>query len=311
MSIADRSSPKPARGRRRRSLLVLAVAALVVVPAAISWACGPNRAIQLDRISYTPGQTVNVSGANFDVGASVDINVDGVGVTSTTVSGTGNISASFPAPSALGTHTVNTSGTDQNGQALAGTGNSVTFTVVAPSSSGGGGNPSSPGSSAGSGSGSGSSTPGTTSGRTGSGAGDNSRSVPGGERFGRAGGGGGGGGGANAGVNTTEGVIDTAGTTAFAGSVPRTTRAEVAARVTGDRGAASGARPSERSAAADLWSGLSSSNNPSLMSEADEPGDAGTGAGLVWALALLGAGALALLGLGAAEAQRRRKVPTR
>ena len=314
-TAAGKHPSRLSRGQRLRAFLVLAVATSLVVPVAISWACGPNRAIQLDRITYTPGQTVHVTGANFESGAAVTIKVNGSPAVQVNVNSTGNLSASFSAPSSPGTHVVTTDGVDANGQALAGTGNSVTLTVAAPRTPAGGGSTG------------GGSTPGTAPqrpgvaapapGRTSGGAngrrarGGNSRSVSGGEQLRRAvarrap---------ANAGINTTEGVITTrGGTTSFAGSVPRSTRVAVAARAAGrdaKRGGAKAAarRPSERSASADLWSGIASSKNPSLMpGSGSVSSTGGGGSGVLLALALLGAGSLALVGVGVAEARRRRK----
>jgi len=142
--------------------------------------------------------------------------------------------------------------------------------------------------------------------------GGNSRTVSGGER--RSGSSSGGGGerarsGAGAPVNTSEGLIKSAGTTAFAGSVTRQARVKA---VTGgpsrSKSKGTSTRPSERSAGADLWSGLASGKNPSLIAGANENRAPSTakGAGLAVALGLLGVGFLTLLGLGVAEAQRRR-----
>ena len=319
MRTAGKSSAMLASGSRSRALLVLAVAAALLVPVAISWACGPNRSVQTDRVTYEPGKTVRVSGANFKEGATVDIKVDGRTVTTTQVSATGNISASFTAPTAPGTYVVTTDGIDpETGQALAGTGNSMTFTVAAaPAQAPSRGGPSSSPGTAPQRPSTVAPAPGRTSGgRAPSGSGDTSRSVSGGEQLRReaarrAP--------ANAGINTTEGVIRAQGTTSFAGSVPRATRAAVAAQAdgrrsarAGDRGAGKTAVPSEGSAASDAWSGLG--RNPSLVPGSNDPGlseETGGGSMLTWALALLGLGALVLAGLGVAEVQRRRKVPVR
>ena len=313
MKIAWKSSSKLRAGSRLPVFLVIAVAASCVVPVAISWACGPNRSIQTDRDDYSPGQTVHVTGANFEEGAEVEVKLNGTTVANATVSATGNISASFPAPSTAGTYALRTDGVDSRGQALAGAGNTITFTVTAPAQSPSGGR-----------SGSSPATspqrpttvapaPGRTSGgRARSGSGDTSRSVSGGEQLrreaaGRAP--------TNAGVNTTEGVIRAQGTTSFAGSVPRATRVAVAARAdgrsparAGERGSAKAAVPSEGTAASEGWSGLGKS--PSLVPGPTDPGvaETGGGSGLTWALALLGIGALVLAGVGVAEVQRRRKV---
>jgi hypothetical protein len=306
------ASEKPAGPvRRRRALLVMAVAVMMIVPAAIAWACGPNRAVQLDRFAYPPGATVTVSGSNFEVGATIDILVNGGTVTSTTVSGAGNIFASFAAPSTPGSYTLTTAGVDSTGQALAGTGNAQTFSVAAaPTTSGGGGggnNPApSPGTSPKQTTGNSQVAPGSTSGRSGgSGGGANGRSVSSGEHVGRA---------AHP-VNTTEGVITTAGTTAFAGSVTRQTRVAVATKAASKSARKHGASstkagtPSERSAGADLWSGVSSRGGASLIPPAAQS-TSGGGSGPALAFGLLAVGALMLGGLGVAEVRRRRKAPT-
>lgn len=127
------ASSRIAVNGRSRALIALAVAALVAIPAATAWACGPNRAVTLDKFSYSPGATVYVTGLNFPPGAHVTINVDGTAAATANVSDDGSFSTSFTAPRAAGTHVVTTEGTDQQGQPLPGTGNAVTFTVVAPS----------------------------------------------------------------------------------------------------------------------------------------------------------------------------------
>ncbi|MDQ3147061.1 MAG: hypothetical protein M3R01_09060, partial [Actinomycetota bacterium] len=81
--------------RRRRALVLLAVAGLLLIPAAISGASGPNRAIELDKVTYGPDDAVEVTGANFDVDATVQIKVDGSPVATATVTKTGNIATSF------------------------------------------------------------------------------------------------------------------------------------------------------------------------------------------------------------------------
>jgi len=306
--------------RRRRALVLLAVAGLLLIPAAISWACGPNRAIELDKVTYGPDDAVEVSGANFDNGATVDIKVDGSTVVTTTVDGTGHIATSFRAPSSPGTYAVRTDGVNTWGQALEGTGNTRMLSVAAEpgrapgGGTGGGRTPGTSGPETGSEEGA---APRRTSGADGKGGtGDNQRSATGGERIGRAPANGGvrtdARAPADSGVNTTEGAITTGGTTAFAGSVTQATRADVAERATGGgpTGGSPSPAPSERSAGADLWSGLGSGENPSLV-----PGnDAGlaapdTGSGLAWGLLLLAAGLLALIALGVAEARRRRRAP--
>ena len=321
----SRSGFKVGPASRLRVVVALVVAGLLLVPAAISWACGPNRAIQLDRFTYCPRVCdVNVTGAEFKSGATVDIMVDGAIRATTTVSPTGNLSASFKAPASPGTYAVRTEGVDpDDAQALKGTGNTVMMTVAeeAPPAPAGGGPAPAPAPGANSPQ-RGSPAPSrrTTSGREGTGrAGDNNRSASGGEQLGRApardaapakgGAPASAGAPADAGVNTTEGTTTTGGRTAFAGSVTQATRAGVAERAAKGASPGSAAGPSERSAEGDLWNGLTS-QNPSLV-PADGAGvDApDTAPGLAWGMGLLAAGLLALIGLGVAEVTRRRRAP--
>ena len=316
------SSPNPSRARavaRRRSLFVLAVAAMIVVPAAISWACGPNRQIQLDRYEATPGQTINVTGSNFYENIDVSILVNNEPVASARTSGTGTLSGSFSAPSAAGVYTVHTDGVNPDtGQALAGTGTPQSLVVKAPATSGttsgGNGSPSTgktapaPGTTTGT-------QPGTTrqsdssrtSGREQSRSGARERSGSGTTR-----GTSGSGSPTAGGVNTTAGVVETSsGTTAFAGSVTRADRAAAAkAKPKSKAAARSKARPAQSTASADLWSGFASSKNPSLMADGAGAGipAAETSSGVTAGLLLLGVGLLGVLGLGGmAIADRRRR----
>ena len=314
MPIARKSSSTLRADSRLRVIFVIGVAVSCVVPVAIAWACGPNRAIQTDRIEYSPGQTVRVTGANFDPGATVDVKLDGATVATTEVSSTGNINTSFSAPRAAGTYVLRSDGVNIHGQALEGTGNSQTITVKTPARSPSG---SSPGTSPQPTPGATAPAPGRTSGgRAPSGSGGRSRTVSGGEQLQRAAAQRAAGrrAAANAGVNTTEGVINAQGTTSFAGSVPRATRAAVAAQAderrpgrAAERGSGKAARPSESSAASDAWSGLASAASPALTPGAAELGTRDGGSLLPWALLALGA--LALVGVGVAEVQRRRKAP--
>lgn len=327
MSASKNASRKVSTAGRRRALFALAVTALLVVPAALSWACGPNRAVQLDRFDYHPGDPVTVTGSNFEVGATVFVTVNGDQVAQGTASGTGNLTVTFNAPATPGTYTLATQGVDQNGQALAGTGGTQSFTVSpVPSTSGGGsggGSTSapSPGTTRAPAPGSTGAQPGatrqsgsnSTSGRERSRAGAQQRSgatAPRGSAPSRSGG-------VSGGVNTTEGVIRTAGTTAFAGSVTRQDRVAAATKAKAKSKAKAGspaqADPAPGTATADLWSGFASAKNPSLMPSTGNSGvpAGGTGSGATLGLALLGLGMVALLGLAGltAASRRRRRVP--
>lgn len=296
---------------------------MIVVPAAISWACGPNRAIQLSSYEVAPGSSVTLTGGNFYPDIDITIKVNGEVAGSGHTTSTGNLSAVFKAPTAPGTYSVHTDGIDPDtGQSLAGTGTPQSLVVKAPAPApttggGGGSTPStgngapSPGTTTGSQPGSSGQTGSNrTSGREPSRSGTRQRSTSGTDRGTsgtRAEG--------SVGANTTEGVIRSAGRTAFAGSVPRKDRAAAAkAKAKGKVKAATGSvaevRPTQGTATSDLWSGFASSKNPSLMPGAGDSGvpTAGTSTGVKAGLALLGIGLVAALGLGGlAVAARRRE----
>ena len=312
MSVSKQAS-KASIARRRRALLALTVTALLVVPAALSWACGPNRAIQLDRFDYKPGDPITLTGANFEIGADVTVTVNGSPFGGGKADGAGNLRITFNAPSAPGSYTVATFGTDANGQALAGTGGTQSFTVsAAPTTSGGGGgSTSTPGTTRAPAPGGATGTqPGTTTRQTGSNSTSGRERARARERAGSTTGRAfaPSGSGVTGAVNTTEGTIKTAGTTAFAGSVPRKVRAAAAKERT-KAAVPSTAKPAPATATGDLWSGFASAKNPSLMPSAADSGvpAGGTGSGAALGLALLGLGALALLGLGGIAAAGRRK----
>jgi hypothetical protein len=109
-------------------------------------------------------------------------------------------------------------------------------------------------------------------------------------------------------------VIQTAGTTAFAGSVSRqdrvvaVTKAKAKAKDKTTAGSPATANAAPGTATADLWSGFASAKNPSLMPSTGSGVPAGgTGSGAFLGLALLGLGVVALLGLGGLTAASRRR----
>jgi len=327
------SHPGAGTRRRRQTLVVLSLMAALLVPAAIAWACGPNRQMQCDRMTYAPGGTVSCSGVNFYENMDLTFRLDnGPQVGSVKTSPEGTFTFSFAAPGEPGAYTLVAEGFDEQGNYRPGLPARQSFEVAAPApaqqqETGGGGSPQSPGAAPSPGARNpapGSDSP-TRQGRDGpSRSGDQGRARTespaernGGGQAERNGGGQGSprsgngvsvpaGGGP---VNTNEGVVDSGGQDVFTGSV---TREERASTVDGGPAASSesgGAAPSEASAAGDLWSGFGSGANPSLLpggNDALSP-EAETSPGVTWGLGLLGLGLLALMAtLAVAEARRRR-----
>jgi hypothetical protein len=111
---------------------------------------------------------------------------------------------------------------------------------------------------------------------------------------------------------STAGVTRERGRAVFASSTAPTA-ARAAKRGKGKAGKATArtsTRPtvSERSAAADLWSGVSSGKNPSLASAAAIDGEGGgLSAGAVAALAIFGLGLAGISGAALATTARRRR----
>lgn len=293
--------PADSAKRRRNVCVALLLAALVVIPAAVAWACNPQAHISLDRTSYAPGQTITVYGSYFPNGA--QITVSGPGGSKVVTAGGGSFVTTFTAPGS-GNFTV-TASRPTGGYA------SAAGTVAQPQPQ-----PAQP------------APPPADDGPTGGSQRNPSLDTPGVVRSerepsttGGRGGGGGGGGGDTAGGTSggggpgTGGVQTVAGQPVFVGSAaPATTAGTFAATPAGDEGTRSAARdrsagaaPSEQTASGDVWSGFAPGRTASLTSGADGMSDGGTGSGLGIGIALL---ALALLGLAggltAAEVRRRR-----
>jgi len=94
------------RGRRRSLIgMLLGAAALVVLPAAIAWACVPASSIGFDKpgYKYKAGETVTVTGRGFSSNAPVAMKLQAPGATTgttvgnatTKTDGTGGFSDSF------------------------------------------------------------------------------------------------------------------------------------------------------------------------------------------------------------------------
>ena len=273
----------------------LLVAVMVMVPAAIAWACNPQAHLSLDRTSYSPGQSITVYGSYFPGNA--DITVSGpTGSRSVKTSGGGAFSTTFTAPSRAGSYVI--SATRPTGGRA-----SVAFGAAARQASAPAPVTESPGSAA----------PRAPS--------FDSASVVRSERERSGAGSGGNDGGpgvqtspGNTGSGSGGGVISQAGASVFAGSVPAGTpgtfaAAPTTAATTGEaaRQSSRGASPSEQTAAGYAWSGFAPGETPSLASADEMASEGDTGSGLGLGIGLLAFGLLALAaGLTAAEVSRRR-----
>lgn len=288
--------PASAASRRRKLSIGLLLAAFVVVPAAIAWACNPQAHISLDRTSYAPGQTITVYGSYFPNNAT--ITVTGPGSSQQVTAAGGGFVTSFTAPSTAGSYVINAS-RPTGGFA------SASYTVAVPATAPAPRSETPPASAP---EGEAFETPGVT----------RSERAPA-TSGGRGDGGGGGGGTTQSapgeGGSGTGGSVQTvAGQPVFVGSAPSTTAgtfattpaAEETTRGTGRERNASAA-PSEQAASGDVWSGFAPGRTASLTAGADGMSDGGTGSELGLGIALLVLGLLGLAGgLTAAEVRRRR-----
>lgn len=301
-----RSSSEPfvVRVRKRRTIVGVLVAALVVVPAAIAWACNPQAHVSLDRTAYGPGQTLTVYGSYFP--GNRQITVTGPVTTTVTTDAGGSFSTTFTAPSEAGSYVV--SATRPTGGSA-----STSYRVTAPAAaeepppqpapeSPAGGEAPNPSFS----------TPGVErserepartdgGGSERSPAADRERS-PAAERT-PAGGGSAPGG----------GVVTVGGQQVFSGSAaPATSSGTFAEPATtgSSRTAGSNRRssaPSEQAATGDVWSGFAPGRTASLTNGQTGMSDGGAGSNLALGIGLLALGLLALVaGLTAAEVRRRR-----
>lgn len=277
---------------------------MVVVPAAIAWACNPQAHISVGGGPYTPGQTVTTYGSYFPGGAQITVSTPS-GPKTVTASPGGAFSTSFVVPSRPGTYVISAT-RPTGGQA------STTFTVPAKTVAKA---PASAPNQA--------ETPGAAAPRAPS---FDSPSVVRSEREDSgvgSGGNDGGGPGAqtspgNTGSGSGDPVVVQGGGLVFAGSAPATAPGTFATApattvagspATAAKGSSSGgaATPSEQAATGYAWSGFAPGRTASLTSAGDmvSEGDAGSGLGL--GIGLLAFGLLALVtGLTAAEVSRRR-----
>ena len=299
-----RSTKLAGRGSRRRGLIAFAVASLLLVPAAIAWACNPQAQLWPDQQSYSPGESMRISGSYFPANTGITISSSSGAVATATTNGSGAFVASMAAPRAAGTYTLKAVRAD--GQFQSGLPKVASYAVAAPAARAPATRPA----------------PSTTTQPTGS----RSFSEPGISRSpvrSVAGSGGSDGGGAQPLSGSTGGVAGggtvvtgLTGVPVFAGSVapaqptfgsaPGVAPARAAA-ASPARGTA--ARSTGRAAAADsdVWSGFANGRTPSLTADTADAPDSGTGSSLGLGIGLLAVGLLALVaGLTAAEVRRRR-----
>jgi hypothetical protein len=275
---------------------LLAVAAALVVPAAIAWACNPQAHLSLDQTSYSPGEQIRVSGSYFANGDSIAVSTPGSSA-SATVAG-GGFTVTLRAPAEAGSFTVVAQRSDGY---RAGLPKSASYQVVAAASPPPSERPSAP-----------PAQPNPTFQEPGV------AQSPGSGLAGSGGGGGGGSQGGEPGGGPTGGVgggggfaTGTGGQAVFAGSAAP---GQQGAFISGSGGGAAGSaakstagRPSEQAATSDVWSAFAPGRTPSLTNGVAGAPDGGTGSGLGIGIGLLALGLLGLVaGLTAAEVRRRR-----
>ena len=293
------------RGASRKRSVGILVAVMVVVPAAIAWACNPQASVTLDRTSYSPGQSVTMYGSYFPGDTNITVSGPNGPETVRTSKG-GSFSKTFAAPTKPGTYVFKAS--KPTGGAA-----SVAFTVPRPAAQRA---PSAP---------AGGDGPGAAAPRAPS---FDSPSVVRSERqrsTSGAGGSDGGGPGAqtapgNTGSGSGGGVVVTpSGGPVFVGSAPAPatagggtfatvpTPAGAAAPAGGKAAGRSSASASDQAASGYVWSGFAPGRTPSLSTAGDMVSEGDSGSGLGLGLGLLALGLIALVGgLTAAEVSRRR-----
>ncbi len=318
-----RSTSKSRIGGRVR-LVALSVMAVLLVPAAIAWACNPQAHMKCGGSQgcvVAPGGSLNVSGTYFQANNGLTLSLDSGGtVSNVTTNAGGAFSTSIQAPSQPGSYTLlakNTNGTSRSGLPAR-----LSFEVAAPSSAAPSPTAQSPANAApqaqspsfnepsvtrspaqqrsSSGDNQGTSTPGdspaarTPAARTPATGGSDGTAITqesGREVFA--------GSAAPTGSNSSTPSFGSPSATPSTGS-----QAEPS---TGTSGRTSGT-PSEQAAGGDVWSGFGS-NSASLLPSADDAAspDSGTGSGFGWGIALLSLGLVALVsGVAVAEVRRRR-----
>ena len=307
------------KARKRRTVL-LSVAVVLLVPAAIAWACNPQAHMKCggaQGCQVAPGGSLNVSGTYFQTNTDLALSLDSGGaVTTVKTNAGGAFSTTIQAPSQPGSYTLLAKRSD--GAARSGLPARLSFEVTSSSSATPSPTAQPPASAApqaqqgpafnepsvnrspaqersSSGGREGSGTPGDSpAARTPSSGGSDGTAVTqddaGRDVFGGS-------------------VAPTGGSTtpSFASPSASPTTGSQAEPSTGTSGRSSGT-PSEQAAAGDVWSGFGSGSSASLMPNAtDAAPDGGTGSGFGWGIGLLALGLLALVsGVAVAEVRRRR-----
>lgn len=321
-----RSSTKSLTGGRVR-LVALSALALVLVPAAIAWACNPQAHMKCggaQGCQVAPGGSLNVSGTYFQTNADLTLSSDSgafAPVSMTTNSG-GAFSSTIQAPTEPGSYTLLAKRSDGAGRS--GLPARLSFEVVASSSAAPSPTAGPPANAT--------PTPQAQQGpsfnepsvtrspaqqqqqRPSSDGREQGTSTPGQSPAARTP--------ASGGSDGTA-VTEDAGREVFAGSVAPTggsstpsfgspsaapTSGSQAESATGPSGRSSGT-PSEQAAGGDVWSGFGSGSTGSLMPSTGDAAvsDGGTGSGFGWGIGLLSLGLLALVsGVAVAEVRRRR-----
>jgi len=280
-------------------MIALTAVSLLLVPAAIAWACNPQAQLQPNQASYTPGETMNLSGSFFPGTMALSVTGPNFSRTVTTTSN-GTFAVSVPVPSTPGSYTVRVTRAD--GGSTSGLPKVASFQVAkavstAPApvtgppsrSTTGATNPSfsEPGVAR---------SPARSVART-----TQPRSTQPSTTTGGVAGGG----------TVVTGVT---GVPVFAGSVaPAQTTFGASAPATAAKGSTAAKRSSTASSGraaasdSDVWSGFAPGRTPSLTSSAAGAPDGSTGGSLGLGIGLLAFGLLALAaGLTAAEVSRRR-----
>jgi len=294
----ESSRPKLARRSRRRGLGALAVVSLLILPAAIAWACNPQAQLTPNQASYSQGSsTVSIGGSFFPRGMQIKVTSSYGASTTVTTNQSGAFVATLPAPTSPGNYTVTAARADGGFQS--GLPKTSSFAVAGPKASANTPSARTTPPAADNGSGRSFVEPGVTRSPARGVAGSGGDSAGGGGSLqGNAVGGVAGGGSV---------VSGPSGTPVFAGSVaPAQSSFGAAPAAARERGAA---RSTGRAAAtdSDVWSGFANGRTPSLTSDAAGAPESGTGSGLGLGIGLLAVGLLALVaGLTAAEVRRRR-----
>ena len=328
--------------RRRPMLIVLTVAVMLIVPAAIAWACNPQAYLRLDQPGYSAGAQMQVSGAFFRGNRELVLSFEPGGQAGKVkTASNGFFATPLTAPTTPGSYTLSAVGYEEDGSITNGLPARVSFEVSAatqPSQPGAQPQPNQPGAQPQP------NQPGAQPRPIQPGAGQPTFAEPeepsarpfppqGGSPRGdgRAEPRRGGAGGSTGPVNTggTGPVIKTPTGDVFADSVARDDRGVALASPgqspsgqspSGQSGAAAQGRAtdtngreavSEGSAAGDVWSGFGSTEAPSLTGATDAAPDGGAASQLAWGLGLLALGLVALAGGLTATVVRRRRAPAR